>query len=251
MRNIGTNFALGYAPVPEAIRRVNALVADSHDDYTTARLMNCVATLETLRGRFDDARELVAQSRRICPQRELPNIAGYLAGTGARIETLAGNHRRAEDFGRENVAILEEQGLVRYLSSEACFLIDALIAQGKLEEAEALLERARPWAAEDDADALMRQARSRARLEFARGDLEPAESFARQALEHVADAGAPDAHAETQIGLAASRLAGAAEAEARAAPAAAISVAEQRGATVFAHRARALLTTPALAVVSG
>jgi DNA-binding SARP family transcriptional activator len=244
MRSIGSNFALGHGQIPEAIKRVNALIATCRDDYTSARLLNCVATLETLRGRFDEARALIAQSRRTCPPRDLPNLEGYVAGSGARLETLAGNYRRAEEFGRYNVALLEEQGLVRYLSSEACFLVDALIPLGKLEEAEALLERARPWAAEDDYDALLRQARSWARLEFARGNLEAAETLARQSLEYVEDAMAPDEHVDILILLAQILRARGAEEEAHAALEQAIAVADERGATILADRARELVGAP-------
>lgn len=241
MRNIGSNFALGYGPVPDATRRVQALIAGCRDDYTKSRLLNSVATLATLRGHFDEAREHLAEARRVCPPRELPNVDGYLAGTAARIETLCHNYRRAEEFGRAGIAVLEEQGLVRYLSSEACFLVDALIPQGKLEEAEALLDRARPWAAEDDADALLRQARSRARLEFARGNADAAEALAREALRYVEDAAAPDEHADTLILLAEILSASGAEDEARSALEQAIAVAGERGATVLVNRAQELL----------
>jgi tetratricopeptide (TPR) repeat protein len=241
MRNIGSNLALGAGSVDEGIPRARALIAESDDAFTRARLMNCLARLEGFRGRLDEARALMAQAGETCPVRERPSIRSYLAAAGAQLELLAGNPQRAEELARVAVADLESQGLVRYLSSEACFLVDALIAQGKLEEAEALLERAKPWAAPDDADALMRQARSRARLEFARGDADRAEAFAREALGHVELAHAPDEHAETLLVFATILRENGVEDAAQAAAADALAVSEARGAVVLAQQARAML----------
>jgi hypothetical protein len=154
---------------------------------------------------------------------------------------LAGNAQRAEELARVGVADLESQGLIRYLSSEICFLVDALILQGKLEEAEAQLERAKPWAAPDDYDALLRQARSRARLELARGSFESAEVSCREAIQHVERADAPDEHAETLILLARILRALGREAEVEAALAEALAVSEARGALVLNEQARELL----------
>jgi DNA-binding SARP family transcriptional activator len=244
MRNIGSNLALGAGTIGEAIPRTRALIAECDDAFTQARLMNSLSALEALRGRFDEGRALIAQAGETCPPRDRPNLLSYVATGGAHLELLAGNAERAEELARVGVADLESQGLVRYLSSEACFLIDALTAQGKLEEAEALLERAKPWAAPDDADAQLRQARSRARLEFARGDLRRAEAFARTALEHVERAAAPDEHAETLLLLATILRVSGGEDEAQAAAAEALAVSEARGALVLAEQARGMLGAP-------
>ena len=244
MRNIGANFALGSAPLREAIPRTRALIDETDDALTRSRLLNSLSRLEAIRGRFDDARALAAQAMETCPPRERPNLLGYVASISAASELLAGNPQRAEEHARVGVADLEAQGLVRYLSSEICGLIDALIAQGKLEEAEALLERAKPWAAPDDADAVMRQARSRARLEAARGDFETAEPFAVEALGHIGSSQAPDEHAETQILIARILLALGREGEADAAAADALATAQARGAVVLAEQARSLLSAP-------
>jgi tetratricopeptide (TPR) repeat protein len=244
MRNMGSNFALGSAPLKEAIPRVSALIAEAGDDYTKARLMNCLARLESIGGRFDEGRALLAKAREVCPVGERANLESYLLSGGAHIELYAGNPARAEELSRAACDDFEAQGLVRYLSSEMCFLIDALIGLGRFEEAEANLERARPWAAADDADALLRQARSWARLELARANLDAADAHVRESLSHVEAADAIDEHAEVLLLLATIRRASGDDDGARAAAAEALALSEERGHVVFAQQAREVLSAP-------
>jgi tetratricopeptide (TPR) repeat protein len=126
-----------------------------------------------------------------------------------------------------------------------------LIGIGQFEEAEATLELAKQWAALDDVDALVRQARSAARLAFARGAAAEAESFGREALEHIEVADAVDEHAETLLLLAEIRLAAGDNDEAAAASAKALAIAEARGNVVFMQQARELLEAPAALAPAG
>lgn len=245
MRSIGSAMALGGRPISDALRRLRALESESDDPFTRARLLNCVASLESMRGRFDEARAIAAQSLELVPAAQRFELEGYVFSTISRTEYMAGNFRRAEEMARADNVNLEAQGLVRYMSSELTFLVDALIAQGKLDEAAIQLERANPLAAPDDVDALLRQARSRSRLEFAHGDLEAAESFARKALTYVEAAKAPDEHAETLLLLSRILIAAGREDEAREAAAQAFDVAEAREHAVFMQKARELLAAPA------
>jgi DNA-binding SARP family transcriptional activator len=241
MRSIGSALALGAAPISEAIPRLRVLFDEADDAMTRGRLLNCIATLEAMRGRFDESRALAAEALELVPPGRRFELEGYVYSTGTRTEYLAGNFRRAEELARADNVHLETQGLVRYMSSELTFLVDALIAQGKLEEAAAQLERAAPLAAPDDVDALLRQARSHARLEFARADVETAESFARQALSYMDQAMAPDEHAESLLLLSAILTAAGRDAEARDVAADAFGVAEAREHSVFMQRARELM----------
>ena len=159
------------------------------------------------------------------------------------MELLAGNYTRAEELARELCEGYWATGLVAYLSSEVTYLVDALIPQGQLDEAAAELERVEPLVAPDDVDALFRQARSRARLELARGNIEAAEVSARAAVEHVEQAQTADEHVDTLMVLAAVLLAGDGREEARAVTARALEVAEARENVVLAARARELLAS--------
>jgi hypothetical protein len=241
IKSIATDFALGSAPVTPAIARARTLFDQAEDGLTRGRVLNCIATLQAIQGRFDEARASIAEARLQPPASDRASLESYLSSTGSRLEYAAGNFRRAEELAREGCADLESQGLVRYLSSELMFLVDPLIAQGKLEEASGLLERAAPMAAPDDADALLRQARSRARLACARGDLATAEAEARVSLDHVERAYAPDEHAECLLLLADILSATGRDAEAREAAAKALAISEAREHLVFARRARDLL----------
>jgi tetratricopeptide (TPR) repeat protein len=245
MRSIGSALALGAAPSSEAIPRLRALIDESDDPYTRARLLNCIATLEAIRGHFDESRALLAEAREVGPAGKRYELESYLLGTGSRVEYLVGNFRRSEEFARESNQGLEAQGLVRYMSSELMFLVDPLIAQGKLDEAVAQLERAAPMAAPDDVDALLRQARSRARLELARGDLDAAEQFIRTSLSYMEQAMAPDEHAESLLVLARVLIAAGRDDEVPEVAAKALRVAEDREHLVFVQQARELMSAPA------
>jgi tetratricopeptide (TPR) repeat protein len=245
MRSIGSALALGGAPISEALPRLRALFDESEDPFTRARLLNCTAVLEGAQGRFDEGRAILAEARELVAPAQRDELDGYLLSSRSRIEYMVGNFRRAEEFARASNLQLESQGLVRFMSSELMFLVDALIAQGKLDEAIAQLDKAAPMAAPDDVDALLRQARSHARLEFARGDLEAAEQFARSAVSYMDKAMAPDEHAECLLLLATILIAASRDDEARQAAEEALHVAEAREHLVYAQQARELIGAPA------
>src|SRR3954464_14021959 len=95
-------------------------------------------------------------ARRIVPPRNRADLEGYAFTRGASLELMAGNLHRAEELARAACADLERQGLIRHLSSELMCLVDALSGLGKLDEAQAHLERAAPMAGADDVDAHLR-----------------------------------------------------------------------------------------------
>ena len=242
IRYIAGTAALGAGTTSDGIRRLRALRSEAPDAITEARVVIAIAFLDGCRRHFDEARALFGEAVGLATNgRERAEIESFVWTRSAHLETLAGNYARAEESARRAVADLERQGLIRYLSSELMLLADALTLQGKLEEAEFHIDRGAPMAAPDDADAQLRQARSRGRLEFARGALESAEHHMRVALTHMEEAQAPDEHAQTLLDLALILQAQGRADEARAAAADALRVAEGRENLVFADRARALL----------
>jgi ATP/maltotriose-dependent transcriptional regulator MalT len=138
---------------------------------------------------------------------------------------------------------MQSRGLVRYLSTELCFLVDPLVAQGKLEEAAAQLERAAPLAASDNIDALFRQARSRARLELARGNLDAAEAAARESMGYVLEEDVPDEIAQCSLVLAEVLRAAGREAQAREAALSALRVSQARENAIFTQKASQFLAS--------
>jgi tetratricopeptide (TPR) repeat protein len=155
---------------------------------------------------------------------------------------VAGNAQAAEALARENCAELERLELTSYLRSELGDLVDALTGQGRLDEASEELERAAAIEMPDeDVDAIYRQARARARIQLARGDVPGAEASARVAVENVAKTGMPDQYANVLTLLALVLVAANREPEARAAAEQALELADRKGHVVYAQAARELL----------
>jgi tetratricopeptide (TPR) repeat protein len=234
----------GKTPIPEAIARIHALIARAPDVTIRARLMWGVTELQAMSGQFEDARRTLAGSFALLPHGERTRYRGSRLAWAGRVEMWAGNTLRVEELVREEGDLHRQEGFLAYLASEQTLLVDALVAQHRLQEASTLLEDLVPYTAPDDIDARLRQARSRARLELARGDLAAAEAAARASLEHLADAEAPDDEAETLLVLAQIlRAAGRAE-EALDAAHEALRLSQERKHVVLEQRARAFLSAP-------
>jgi tetratricopeptide (TPR) repeat protein len=126
------------------------------------------------------------------------------------------------------------------LSTIAGHLGVAVFRQGRVDEAEGLSEVSEELGASDDLynEAVWR--RLRARVFGARGDLEPAEALARQAVELAADVGFLDDAALSWLDLA-EILRAAGKEGARAAAAEALALFERKGNLVGVGWARASL----------
>jgi tetratricopeptide (TPR) repeat protein len=244
LATIAFSLVLGPVPISEAIARARALLDETDDPMTRARILRSIAFLEGKRGRFDEARSLLAEALATAPPSQRTAFRSYLESVAAQMEFQAGNHRRAEEAARASCADMQSRGLVRYLGTELCFLVDPLIAQGRLEEAAAQLERAAPLAAPDNMDALFRQARSRARLEHARGDLDAAEAAARKSMEYVLEEDVPDEIAQCSLVLAEVLRAAGREEEAREAALDALRVSQARENAIFMQKANEFLESP-------
>jgi DNA-binding SARP family transcriptional activator len=247
LRGIASGLSHGLAPVSEALPRVRGLLAESTDDTTRGRLHANIAILVAADGRFDEARALMDQGEKLIAPSERGWLRPVLDAYWVRIEWLAGNVHRTEEFARRLVTQYEAEGFTGYLSSEMTFLIDPLIAQGRLDEAAALLERAAPWATPDDVDAHFRQARSKARLELARGNLGAAEDAAEAAVARVLETESADEQVQTLLVQAAVLLAAGRDDAARAVSTRALAIAEARENVVLAQQARELIEAPVAA----
>jgi tetratricopeptide (TPR) repeat protein len=203
-----------------------------------------VAELKAMSGLFEDARRTLAESFALLPHSERARYRDSRLIWTSRVEAWAGNTLRVEELVREKGELDRQEGLLGYLASEQTLLVDALVAQRRLDEASVLLEELVPYAAPDDIDAHLRQARSRARLELARGDLAAAEAAARASLEHLADAEAPDEEAETLLVLAQILRAAGRSEEAVGAAHEALRLSQERKHVVLEQRAREFLSAP-------
>jgi tetratricopeptide (TPR) repeat protein len=239
-RHLSALLALGAAPVSAAIPRVRTLFEESTDPRSRARIMTNLAWLEAKSAHFDEARALMADAYAIASPADRVSFDAYACTRSSRLELMAGNMHRAEEFARRAVEGFESEGLIGILSSEITPLVDALIALGRFDEAEAELRRGEAMTVAGDVDALLRQARSRARLALARGDLERAETEARAAVAQAQNADAPDELADCLIVLAQTLSANGREPEADEVAGEALRVSDAVENVVLSEQARAL-----------
>jgi DNA-binding SARP family transcriptional activator len=234
----------GATPVSEARPRILALRQEATNARTASLLLIFLAQLEAMSGHVREARQLVVESRALIQEIESASDV-VLAATcrRARLERWVGDFQAMEAVARAGCEQLERDGFISYLRSDLVDVVDALIEQGRLDEAAAELARAEAMYNDEDVDAIQRQARARARLEVARGDVQAAERSAEIALEYVYKMDFPYEHAETWLVVAEVRRAAGREADARVAAENALAIAEAKEHVPFSERARALLAT--------
>jgi tetratricopeptide (TPR) repeat protein len=121
----------------EAIARLGELRARLGNDPTLDALTATNrAQLEAMRGRFEEARQLYRSA-----QASFEELGQFLPLAGARldsglVEVLAGDPKAAERELASGYALLESIGGTSVLSSVAALLGGAVLAQGRVDEAE-------------------------------------------------------------------------------------------------------------------
>ena len=177
----------GPMPVDEALLRIEDLRPRAEWNRSLeVSLLATRAQLEAMRGHFDAARALVLEATASAQERgfvvlldtRIRPAAGY-------VELLAGNADGAERELRQACEGMERVGELGYLSSQVPVLIDALLEQGRDDEAFTLTDR---WhvdrlTAPEDADAQSAWRRVRAKVLARRGEFDDAERLGREAVE--------------------------------------------------------------------
>ena len=190
-RRASTQYALaalyGPTPVEDGIRRCEDVAARVVGDrQAEAAVIAVLGQFEALRGDFERGRELCRKALMILDDLSLPVDGATVAIFLSRVELLAGNAAVAELELRRVYEDLARLGERYLLSSVAGLLAEALAAQGRVDEAEALSHEAEDLAAEDDVDAQTRWRLTRANVLAHRGELEEAEALARGAVDLLA-----------------------------------------------------------------
>src|SRR5262249_40742857 len=145
------------------------------------------AEFEAMSGRIDEGRLLIGQAKSLALELGLRSMAMHAVGESAGdIELQAGDPEAAERELRGSYDWLEAIGDWGHLSTIAGNLADALLQQGRAEEAAPIIDLAARLAIEDDADAQIGVRRVRGRLLAERGQLEEAEQVAREATARAA-----------------------------------------------------------------
>ncbi len=192
----------GPLPAPEGIERAKRFYDTSTDPTVRAWCQMERSVLEALQGRFELARELLAEGRRTLEELGLNLYAVNSAQEGFFVEMLAGEPRRAADGLRASFDTLERMGERGFLSTVAALLAHALHALGEDEEAERFSRASEDTAAEDDvfSQALWRTAL--AKVEVGRGELERAETLVREAMGILEPTDLLNVQADTWLDLA-------------------------------------------------
>jgi class 3 adenylate cyclase/tetratricopeptide (TPR) repeat protein len=248
---LGPSFFWGPMPLSEGLPRAEAILESARGDkWIEAWALRPVAGFYAKLGRFDEARQLLAQSR--ANAKELGRTFDLITlafWTGA-VELLAGDLETAERDLAAACTALEAAGEKGWLSTMAGVHARALYGLGRIDDVEAAAQLSRESATSDDynAQALWREAE--AKVLARRRRFEEAERLGREAVV-VADRNDElDNHAEVRMGLVeVLRLAGKTD-EALEMLDEARALYEEKGNLVMTERARTLSEELAAAAAS-
>ena len=183
VRRASTQYAVaavyGPTPVEECIARCEEVAARVEGDRQAEAAVVCVlGQLEAMRGNFERGRELYRRALATFADLGLHVDAATVSLSSGRVELLAGDPAAAERELRRGYEEFTRLGERYLLSSVAGLLAEAVFAQGRIDEADALATETAELAAEDDVDAQMLWRLTRARVLASRGEHEEAEMLA-------------------------------------------------------------------------
>jgi predicted ATPase/DNA-binding SARP family transcriptional activator len=242
---IASSLFFGPTNVVAGIRRCEAILAEVETNMAaTADVLQPLAGLHAMQGHFDEARKLLATSEAAFEELGL-TLNSAVSHHAATVELLAGDPVAAERSLRSGYAALDEMGDRALLSTTAAFLGQALLAQGRYEEAETFADLSAELAADDDVINQVLWRGVRARSLAARGELAEAEELARHAaaLAEKTDFVNHRADALVDLGIVLRQLRRAHDAQAVFTQA--LQLYDQKGNAVAAARVRADLAMPA------
>ena len=153
---LGMTLSAVYGPTPAvaAIAQCEALIATGMADRQVQNLIICkIALLHAMVGDYETARRKATSARSVL--RDLgPGVRAAVSSIDvAVVELLAGDPVAAERELRPDCEMLERLGETFFLSTMVTTLAQALLEQGRDEEAMALTKTAETSAAADDLEA--------------------------------------------------------------------------------------------------
>ena len=178
----------GATPVDEANERCAQIGEQLAGDRRMAvTVLRCRINLEAMAGRFAEARALAAEAAPSVAELGLELAGANVSFEAGHVELYAGDPVAAERVMRPGLELLERIGNHGHWVTAAMLMADALLAQDRAEEAEALADQAEAWAMKEDLDPQIGRRRIKARVLALRGEYEEAERLAREAVELGAD----------------------------------------------------------------
>jgi tetratricopeptide (TPR) repeat protein len=238
---LGIALPFGPMPVEEAIGRMRELLDQTRGRRWEAWTLRAMARLEARRGRFAEARALLAKGMAIVEELGLRFSLSLFLLTGGEIEAFADEPAAAERQLRDSYELCKRLGDKRYIEV-ATNLAEVLHLQGRDEEALWFTEEVEALAEPDIPEQFLWR-KARAKVLAARGEVEEAERLAREAVALAERTDHLEEHADALMTLAEMlRRAGRAD-EATPALRDALGLSRQKGNTVLARRAQQALET--------
>jgi class 3 adenylate cyclase/tetratricopeptide (TPR) repeat protein len=232
---------VGPTPVPEGIARCEAIREQMRPNLRSqAVVCDSLAGLRAMRGEFEGARGLLAESNSILAElgRTMQSAVSH---PEAFVALTCGDPQGAEATLRAGYERLVEMGEKALLSSTAAMLAEALYEQGRLDEAWTFTQVAEATAAGDDLSAQIAWRTERARLLARRGETREAKRINAEAVRLAARTDWLTGHADALRARAEVLTQAGEPREAAAALREAVVLYERKGNTIGARRARAML----------
>jgi tetratricopeptide (TPR) repeat protein len=232
----------GPVSVQEGMRQVDFILEQMGEIPAVQDIaLHILGHLRARLGQFDGALQALTKWRG--QFRELGQEMQYAMTAGCvwDVCSLAEDWAEGERALREGYAILERMEEKGFLATNAAYLGEALLRQGRFDEAERYSAISQEHGASDDLlnEALWRALR--AKVLAARGDFEQAESLARAAVEIAASTDYLDLRAATWLDLA-EILRAAQRPEVKTAASEALALYRKKGNLVGAARASGIIT---------
>jgi class 3 adenylate cyclase/tetratricopeptide (TPR) repeat protein len=183
----------GPEPVPSAIAQCEeALALAAGNRRSEAFVMSYLAELEALNGNFAYARELCSKARAMLEDSGAGMHAASVSTFSGPVELVAGDAASAEVELRRDYEALAQIGETYFASTIAALLAEALYRLGRFDEAESFTRKAEELGSEDDVwtQSLWRCVRAKV-LVRNEGTPGQAISLAREAIEILRAADAP------------------------------------------------------------
>jgi tetratricopeptide (TPR) repeat protein len=232
----------GPVSVQDGIRHVDLILEQMGEIPAVQNIaLHLLGHLRARLGQFDGALEALTTWR--AHFRELGQELQYAVTAGCvwDVCSLAGDWDEGERALREGYAILEQMEEKSFLSTNAAYLGEALLQQGRFDEAERYSAISEELGASDDLVNEAAWRALRAKVLVGRGNFAQAESLARRAVEIAASTDYLDVRAATWLDLA-EVLRAARRPEHETAASEALALYKLKGNIVGAARANAIIT---------
>jgi tetratricopeptide (TPR) repeat protein len=239
--------ALYFGPthVDEAVPRCGVLLDQADDLGGDASVRAYLAGLVAMRGRFELALDLLAESRNVFEDLgQVASVARVAGPIGAQVNLLAGDVDAAEEMLRESCRLLEGMRDRNPLATQAAELADLLYGRSRYDDAEGWVHVAQENAAADDVGAQCLWRLVAAKLRAREGATGTGEALAREAASLCDPTDNPDRRARVHGGLAEILMLDDRTEEAAREAEVALQLFEQKGNAVGAERLRVRLGEP-------